>query len=185
MARCDTVDFPFVMQSTGKPFDLGIGSFHQMEASEQHMYVRIHGRGRAQNFFHAWMRTSGNKNEPMRSVQRQRKLAEFQSSLHVRDSRDKENAGSNFYLAIDRHEIRFWPRTPGGKGFGVRSIEITHAARESIHGLVKSFGKSAPKDTKQLRWGVDFDPGIDLEQIIQPARMISVAMRNHDKVQVF
>src|SRR5262249_15556366 len=137
MARCDTIDSPFVMQSIGKAFDLGIGSFHQMEASEQHMYVRIHGRGRGQDFFHTWMRTSGNKNEPTGSVQRQRELAEFQSSLHVRDRRDKENAGSNFYLAIDRYEIRFWPRTPGGKGFGVRSIEITHAAREIIHGLVK------------------------------------------------
>src|SRR5215469_720385 len=185
MARCDTVDFPFVMQSTGKPFDLGIGSFHQMEASEQHMYVRIHGSGGAQDFFHTWMRTSGNKNEPMRSVQRQRKLAEFQSSLHVRDRRNKKNAGSNFYLAIDRYKVRFRPRTPGGKRFRFRSIEIPHVARESIHGLVKSFRKSASKDTKRLRWGVDFDPGIDLEQIIQPARMISVPVRNHDKIQVF
>src|SRR5262249_18278781 len=151
---------------------------------EQHMYVRIHGRGRAQDFFHAWMRTSGNKNEPMRSVQRQRKLTEFQSSLHVRDRRDEENAGRNFYLAIDRYEIRFWPRTPGRKGFGVRSIEIPHGARERIHGLVESFGKSASKDTKRLRWSVDFDPGIDLEQIVQPARMISVPVRNHDKVQI-
>src|SRR5215813_2593217 len=129
MARCNKIDFPFVMQSTGKAFDLGIGSFHQMEASEQHMYVRIHGRGRAQNFFHTWMRTSGNQNEPMRSVQRQCKLAEFQSSLHVRDRRDEENAGRNFYLAIDRYEIRFWPRTPGREGFRFRAIEITHAAR--------------------------------------------------------
>src|SRR5262245_11315696 len=156
-----------------------------MEASEQHMYVRIHGRGRAENFFHTWMRTSDNKNEPMRSIQRQGKFAEFQSSLNVRDRRNKEYAGRNFYLAVDRHEIRFWPRTPGGKGFGLRAIEITHAARESIHGLVKSFGNSASKDTKQLRWSVDFDPGIDLEQIVQPARMISVPVRNHDKVQVF
>src|SRR5579864_1919859 len=174
MAGGDTIDFPFVMQSTGKAFDLAIGSLHQMKASEQHMYVRIHGRGRAQNFFHTWMRTSGNKNEPTRSVQCQRKLAEFQSSLHVRDRRDQENAGSNLYLAIDKYEIRFWPRTPGGEGFGFHSIEITHAARESIHGLVESFVKSAPKDTKQLRWGVDFDPRIDLEQIIQPTRMIAV-----------
>src|SRR5262249_47625119 len=40
------------------------------------------------------------------------------------------------------------------------------------------------KSAEQLRWSVDFDLRIDLQKMVQAACMISVTMRNHDKVQI-
>src|SRR5262249_30768148 len=99
---------------------------------------------------------------------------EFQRSLHVGYSRDKENAGRDFCGCIDRDEICFRPRTSSRDGFGFLTVEITHAGRERVHGLVKPFGKYAAKDTEQFRRGIDFDLWIDLQQVVQAARMVSM-----------
>src|SRR5215470_1375469 len=130
------------------------------------------------------MRASHNQNQSLRSIYGQAELAKFQSSLYVGDRRNQKNAGRDFERGIHPHEICLGPRAPGRKRLGFRAIEITHVVREGIHSFVKPLGKRTSKSTEQLCWSVDFDLGIDLQQMVQAACMISVTMRNHDKVQI-
>ena len=60
MARRNAVDLPFVMQGIGEALDLRVGSFHQVEATEQHEDVRAPGRSCGENLFNTSMRTSDN-----------------------------------------------------------------------------------------------------------------------------
>src|SRR5215813_6395118 len=91
MARRNAIDLPLVMQDVGEALDLRVGSFHQVEATEQHEDVRTPGRSCGENLFNTWMRTSDNQNLSKRSIYRQGELTEFQSTCHLGNCRDKEN----------------------------------------------------------------------------------------------
>src|SRR5215813_2647284 len=155
-----------------------------MKAAEQQVDVRIHRRCRGQNLFHSRMRTPYNQSQPVRSIYGQAKLAKFQSSRYFGHGGDEKKAGRDFERGIHPHEICLGPRAPGSKRLGFRTIEITHVVRESIHSFVEPLGKRTSKSTEQLRWSVDFDLRIDLQKMVQAACMISVTMRNYDKVQI-
>src|SRR6202040_3928144 len=75
--------------------------------------------------------------------------------------------------------------TSRGQCLRLLPVEITHAGWQSIDCLLEPFGKRASKGAKQLRGDVDFYLRINLQEMVQPARLIPVAVRNHDEVQVF
>src|SRR5262249_39095659 len=117
MAWRDKVKLPFVMQCTGEPLDLLIGSFHQMKTAYQKVCVRIDSRGRRENFFDAGMRAPHDDHQSLRRVDSERKLSKLERSGYFGDGGNQENSRRDFSAIFDAHKVCPRPGTSGGKGF--------------------------------------------------------------------
>src|SRR5262249_19045727 len=81
-------------------------------------------------------------------------------------------------------EVGFGPRRAEPKRVRRFSVEVSHVGGKRVVAPVKGAWQRCTKDSEILLWRINLHRRIDFQKVIEPARLIAMAMRDDRKVEL-
>src|SRR5262245_25505297 len=84
----------------------------------------------------------------------------------------------------DPGEVGLGPRTAEAERLRRSSVEIAHVRRKRLVAPIESAGQSSAEDAEVFLRRINLHGRVDLQEMIQAARMVAVAMGNDSEIQL-
>src|ERR1700722_13652187 len=137
------------------------------------------------NDFLDWGMTAANdENNPVRCIDCQRDFLHFQVGAPGPVQQDEMDSGRHFGCLGYPGEISFGPRTAETKRVRRFSVEISHVRGKRLVALVERAWQSGTEHPEVLLRRIDLHCGIDLQKVIQPARVVAMALGDNSKIEL-
>src|SRR5262249_19146573 len=156
-----------------------------MGAAQDQMYRFAGGcPGYLDDLFNCRMTAPDDENDTVRGVDRQRDFPHFQVNTPGPVQHNEIETGDNLGGFGDRGEIARWPRTAKMKCPGRVSVEISHIRGEGLVAPVKSTRQGRAKRAEVFLRNIDVHLWIDVQKMVQAARMIAMAVGYDGEVEL-
>src|ERR1700722_11459190 len=130
------------------------------------------------------MTAANNENNPVRRIDCQRDFLHFQVDAPGPVQQDEMESGRHFGRLGYPGEISSGPRGTKTKRVRRFSVEISHVRRKGLIALVEGAWQSRTEHPEVFLRRIDLHCRIDLQKVIQPARVVAMAMGDNGKIEL-
>src|SRR5947209_7888419 len=167
--RCDALDF-FLR---GKD---------EVEAAGHRVESRIDLRGFLENLLHARVRAADHNGESLGGAKSERNLVHLQCTWLLRSRRQNKHARKDLDRFRHNLEVSLLPRRPRDELFWRFAVVVAQLSRKAWLRREERQGHGRLEDRTLLR-RVELDVRVDLEQVGETARMVSMAVGDDNRVE--